>query len=98
MTTPVAEETIFGYDLKDGTYTVNRQEASVVWMIFYMYIVCELSHERIALHLNRLGISPPEDKWTDLVVYGLLTNSVYISCGSSPDILQDIEAWEQAQS
>ena len=98
MTTPVAEETIFGYDLKDGTYTVNRQEAAIVRMIFYMYVVCELSHERIAFHLNRLGITPLEDTWTDIIVYGILTNPVYIGRGLSPDILEDIDAWEQAQS
>src|SRR5215212_803421 len=96
MTTPVADEVIFGYDLKDGTYTVNRQEAAIVRMIFYMYVVCELSHERIAFHLNRLGIAGPADEWTDMLVYETLTNPAYIGQGA-PDILQDVEAWEIAQ-
>jgi hypothetical protein len=84
---------IFGYH-ENGT--VNQSEAAIVRMIFYMYVVCELSHERIAFHLNRLGIACPEDAWTDLLVYEILTNPAYIGQGL-PDILQDIEAWEIAQ-
>ena len=57
---------IFGYHEND---TVNRKEAAIVRMIFYVYMVCELSHERIAFHLNRLGIACPGEAWTDLLVY-----------------------------
>ena len=85
---------IFGYHADD---TVNRKEAAIVRMIFYMYVVCELSHERIAFHLNRLRIACPEAEWTDLLIYEILTNPVYIGQGPAPDILQDIEAWEIAQ-
>jgi hypothetical protein len=60
---------IFGYNEND---TVNREEAAIVRMIFYMYVVCELSHERIAFHLNRLNVACPGDAWTDLLVYELL--------------------------
>ena len=87
------ESIIFGYH-ENGT--VNREEAAIVRMIFYMYVVCELSHERIAFHLNRLGIAGPAEEWTDLLVYELLTNPAYIGQGL-PDILQDVEAWEIAQ-
>jgi hypothetical protein len=98
MTTPVTEEAvIFGYDLTNGTYTINRKEAAIVRMTFYVYVVCELSHERIAFHFNRLGILCPEERWTDELVYSILTNPIYIGLGVPPDILEDIEAWEQAQ-
>ena len=90
MTTP---SIIFGYNEND---TVNREEAAIVRMIFYMYVVCELSHERIAFHLNRLGIACPGEQWTDMLVYEVLTNPVYIGQGAA-DILQDVEAWEIAQ-
>jgi hypothetical protein len=66
-------------------------------MIFYMYVVCELSHQQIAFHLNRLGITCPDEAWTDVLVYETLTNPVYIGREPAPDILQDIEAWELAQ-
>jgi hypothetical protein len=98
MTTPVAEEVIFGYDLADGTYTINREEAAIVRMTFYVYVVCELSHQQIAFHFNRLGVPCPEERWTDVLVYSILTNPAYIGQGLPPDILEDIEAWEQAQS
>ena len=83
---------IFGYT-EDA---VNEKEAAIVRMIFFMYVVCELSHERIAFHLNRLHIPGPEEHWSDLLVYEILTNPVYIGQGAE-DILQDIEAWEIAQ-
>ena len=69
---------IFGYNTDD---TVNKNEAAIVRMIFYMYVVCELSHERIAFHLNRLEIACPADEWTDLLVYEILTNPAYIGQG-----------------
>ncbi len=88
------QQAIFGYTTDN---TVNRHGASIVRMVFYMYVVCELSHEKIAFHLNRLGIAGPSERWTDLLVYELLTNPSYIGQGPAPDILQDIEAWELAQ-
>src|SRR5436853_4843959 len=78
-TSPMTTQSIiFGYNIDD---TVNRKEAAIVRMIFYMYVVCELSHERIAFHLNRLGIACPADEWMDLLVYEILTNPVYIGQG-----------------
>ena len=88
------QQTIFGYNADD---TINRHEAAIVRMIFYMYVVCELSHQQIAFHLNRLGIACPGEAWTDVLVYETLTNPAYIGQGPVPDILQDIEAWELAQ-
>ena len=87
------QQAIFGYNTDN---TVNRNEAAIVRMVFYMYVVCELSHERIAFHLNRLGIAVPGEHWTDILVYELLTNSAYIGV-DAPDILQDIKAWKLAQ-
>jgi hypothetical protein len=84
-TSPMTTQSIlFGYH-ENGT--VNKKEAAIVRMIFYIYVVCELSHERIAFHLKRLGIACPGDSWTDLLVYEILTNPVYIGQGL-PDILQ----------
>jgi hypothetical protein len=88
------QQAIFGYNVDN---TVNRDEAAIIRMIFYMYVVCELSHERIAFHLNRLGIACPGEIWSDVLIYEILTNPVYIGQGPAPDILQDIEAWELAQ-
>jgi len=88
------QQAIFGYN--EDT-TINREHAAIVRMIFYMYVVCELSHQQIAFHLNRLGIACPSECWTDILVYEILTNPVYIGQGPAPDILQDIEAWELAQ-
>ncbi len=85
---------IFGYY---GDDTINEHEAAIVRMIFFMYVVCGLSHAQIAFHLNRLEVSCPQDEWTDILVYEILTNPVYIGAGSGPDLLQDIEAWELAQ-
>jgi tetratricopeptide (TPR) repeat protein len=48
------QQAIFGYNQDT---TINREEAAIVRMIFYMYVVCELSHAQIAFHLNRLGIA-----------------------------------------
>jgi hypothetical protein len=39
----------------------------------------------------------PGEAWTDILVYETLTNPAYIGQGPTPDILQDIEAWELAQ-
>ncbi len=97
MTPLVTEETIFGYDLKDGRYTINRNEASIVVMTFYVYVVCKLSHQQIAFHFNRLHVDCPEERWTDQLVHSILTNPAYIGRDGCPDILQDIEAFEQAQ-
>jgi hypothetical protein len=85
---------VYGYNSDN---TANREESSIVRMIFFMYVVCELSHEKIAFHLNRLGIAGPGQEWTDIVVYGILTNPAYIGLDGSEDILQDVEAWEAAQ-
>jgi len=60
-------------------------------MIFYMYVMCELSHEHIAFHLNRLGITPQKTDGQDSIVYGILTNPVYIGRELPHDILEDIE-------
>jgi hypothetical protein len=43
---------VYGYNTDN---TANREESSIVRMIFFMYVVCELSHEQIAFHLNRLN-------------------------------------------
>ena len=88
------QQAIFGYNTDN---TVNRNEAAIVRMVFYMYVVCELSHQEIAFHLNRLGIACPAESWTDMLVHETLTNPLYIGQGSAPDILQDVEAWELAQ-
>jgi hypothetical protein len=85
---------VFGY-MEDNK--VDRHEGSIVRMIFYMYVVCELSHQQIAFHLNRLNIAGPGQEWTDILVYELLTNPAYIGLDGSEDILQDVEAWEAAQ-
>ncbi len=92
--TMTTQAIIFGYNLD---HTINEHEAAIVRMIFFMYVVCELSHQRIAFHLNRLGIACPAESWTDMLVYETLTNPAYIGSGPGPDILQDIEAWELAQ-
>lgn len=68
MNTLVTPEIIFGYDLVEGRYIVNQEEASVVRMTFYVYVVCELSHQQIAFHFNRLGVQCSEERWTDELV------------------------------
>jgi hypothetical protein len=85
---------VFGYKADN---MADREEASIVRMIFFMYVVCELSHEKIAFHLNRLGIAGPGQVWTDILVYEILTNPTYIGLDGSEDILQDVQAWEAAQ-
>jgi hypothetical protein len=84
---------IFGYNEND---TINEHEAAIVRMVFFMYVVCELSHQQIAFHLNQTQVTCPGDSWTDMLVYEILTNPVYIGRGAA-DILQDVEAWEIAQ-
>jgi len=85
---------VYGYN---ADHTANREESAIVRMVYYMYVVCELSHEKIAFHLNRLGIAGPGQEWTDILVYELLHNPAYIGLDGSEDILQDVEAWELAQ-
>jgi hypothetical protein len=87
------QQVIFGYN-EDAT--INRHEAAIVRMIFYMYVVCELSHQQIAFHLNRMKVDCPGTAWTDVLVYETLTNPAYIGQDAA-DILQDVEAWELAQ-
>lgn len=71
---------LLGYDVKNGTMTVNAQGARLVQRIFHMYAVEGIGSGQIARTLTREGISTPTGNpvWTPGYVLKILKNEKYI--------------------
>ena len=77
----------YGYDrtvIQEGkksypTLAINEDEATVVRMIFDMYVNQNMGYVQIASRLNELKITPPRDKfWSGSSINDMLTNPHYI--------------------
>lgn len=70
-------QTIYGYDVKNGMYTIWEQEAGVVRSIYGMYL-SGMGRLKIARALNEKGIpSPDGGEWVPSVVTDILRNEKY---------------------
>ena len=70
-------QTIYGYDVKNGVYTVKDEEAKVVRSIYDMYLSGK-GRLKIARALNDEGIpSPDGGEWVPSVVTDILRNEKY---------------------
>jgi Recombinase/Recombinase zinc beta ribbon domain len=83
---------VYGYD-KQGTrretcYITNEEQASVIRIIFHLYVYSRLSTMQIAWELNNQQVPPPaiakgiqnlsvSGKWNDQTVRRILNNSAY---------------------
>ena len=77
----------YGYDKiwvmegkrKCPTLAINEEEASVVRMIFDMYVNKDMGRPSIAKHLDSLGIKPPKgERWSPSALKDLLENVHYL--------------------
>ena len=77
----------YGYDKiwvtegkrKCPTLAINEEEATVVRMIFDMYVNKDMGRPSIAKHLDSLGIKPPKgDRWSPSALKDLLENVHYL--------------------
>ena len=70
-------QTIYGYDVRNGVYTVKDEEAEVVRSIFDMYLT-GMGRLKITRALNDNGIlSPDGGVWVPSVVSDILRNEKY---------------------
>ena len=70
-------QTIYGYDVKNGMYTVKPKEAEVVRSIYDMYL-SGMGRLKIVRALNDKGIpSPDGGEWVPSVVTDILRNEKY---------------------
>ena len=61
------------------TLAINEEEATIVRMIFDMYVTQNMGYVQIAGNLNELRITPPRDKyWSGASIREMLTNHHYI--------------------
>lgn len=76
----------YGYDkiyVMDGrrkcpTLAINEEQASVVRMIFDLYVNKNWGRKKIANHLDELGIKPPKkDSWSHSALADVLSNLHY---------------------
>lgn len=83
----IGSDAPYGYNrtfVTDGkkkypTLDINKEEATVVKMIFDMYVNQDMGCTLIANELNRLGIRPRKAiRWTRETILGILTNIHYI--------------------
>ncbi len=77
---------LFGYNVKDGALTVNDTEAEVVRCIFHKYADEGKGTRVIARELYEENISPPErksDYWSSAMILRILRNEKYVG-----DLLQ----------
>ena len=71
-------QTIYGFDVKNGMYTVKLQEAEVVRSIYNMYL-SGMGRLKIVRALNEKGIpSPDGGEWVPSVVSDILRNEKYV--------------------
>ena len=77
----------YGYDKiwvmegkrKCPTLAINEEEATVVRMIFDMYVNKDMGRPSIAKHLDSLGIKPPKgERWSPHALKDLLENVHYL--------------------
>ena len=70
-------QTIYGFDVKNGMYTIKPQEAEVVRSIYDMYL-SGMGRLKIVRALNEKGIpSPDGGEWVPSVVSDILRNEKY---------------------
>ena len=70
-------QTIYGFDVKNGMYTINSREAEVVRSIYDMYL-SGMGRLKIVRALNDKGIpSPDGGEWVPSVVTDILRNEKY---------------------
>ena len=70
-------QTIYGFDIKNGMYTIKPQEAEVVCSIYDMYL-SGMGRLKIVRALNDKGIpSPDGGEWVPSVVTDILRNEKY---------------------
>ena len=70
-------QTIYGFDVKNGMYTIKPQEAEVVCSIYDMYL-SGMGRLKIVRALNDKGIpSPDGGEWVPSVVTDILRNEKY---------------------
>ncbi len=76
---------IYGFTLKNGQLTVNDDEAEIVRLIFYKYVLEGKGSHIIARELSEAGIKPPKTSgdWSGAEVLHILKNEKYIG-----DLLQ----------
>lgn len=68
----------YGYDLENGNFVINEEEAKTVRWIFQELLAGKGTFT-IAKELNEKGIPPKEgDRWFSKSVHSLVTNVVYI--------------------
>lgn len=83
----IGSKSPYGYDkdvVMDGkrkcpTLKINEEQAEVVRMIFDLYVNKNYGRQKIANHLDDLGIKPPKGKnWSPYALADLLENVHYI--------------------
>ena len=71
-------QTIYGFDVRNGIYTIKPQEAEVVRSIYDMYL-SGMGRLKIVRALNERGIpSPDGGEWVPSVVSDILRNEKYV--------------------
>lgn len=71
---------LFGYDVKDGALTVNHSEAEIVRRIFHKYVNEGKGTHIIARELYEENIRPPRGKtdfWSSTMILRVLRNEKY---------------------
>ena len=67
----------YGYDLVNGNLEINEEQASIIRLIFSMYLEGK-GGELICNYLNENNHTPPKSKhWSKNSVLGMLRNEVY---------------------
>lgn len=76
----VMGSSVFGYFLKDGTLTVNPEEAKTVRLIYDLYLNKAMGSHLIANELANRGISSPYglSRWQETTIIKLLKNEKYM--------------------
>ncbi len=71
-------QTIYGFDVKSGMYTIKPREAEVVRSIYDMYL-SGMGRLKITRALNEKGIPSPDGcEWVPSVVSDILRNEKYV--------------------
>lgn len=76
----VYSPSLLGYDVKNGTITVNPQEAEIVQKIFHKFAYENQSAHSIAVELTMLGVKPVKrmKTWTSTAILRILRNEKYV--------------------
>ena len=87
----------FGYQMRNGEYTIDKKEAEAVKQIFDAYCMGD-SLRQIAEHMTLCG--PPyhrdDNCWTKSIVARILSNNVYCGTKEYPAIIKE-EQYRQVQ-